>query len=94
MCGYHRVLVHAAAGGVGLAAVQLAAALGATVFATAGNPAKRRLLRQLGARFVGSSRDLSFVDDLAMASYSSTQAKLMYPQSCDSNLHMYFDAIK
>lgn len=64
-----RVLVHAAAGGVGLAAVQLAAALGATVYATAGNPAKRRLLRQLGAHFVGSSRDINFVDDLAMVNF-------------------------
>ena len=61
-----RVLVHAAAGGVGLAAIQLAGALGATVFATAGSPAKRRLLRRLGARFVASSRDLSFADELAV----------------------------
>ena len=59
-------MIHAAAGGVGLAAVQLAAALGAVVFATAGSPAKRCLLRRLGARVVASSRDLSFVDDLAM----------------------------
>ncbi len=34
------VLVHAAAGGVGLAAVQVAKALGATVIATAGSPAQ------------------------------------------------------
>ena len=36
-----RVLIHAASGGVGLAAVRLALAAGAEVYATAGTPAKR-----------------------------------------------------
>src|SRR5262249_36415751 len=40
-----RVLVHAAAGGVGLAAVRLALAAGAEVFATAGSEDKRAMLR-------------------------------------------------
>lgn len=61
-----RVLIHAAAGGIGLAAIQLAAAAGAHVLATAGSPAKRALLRRLGARHVSSSRDTAFVTDLAM----------------------------
>jgi len=43
------VLVHAAAGGAGSAAVQLAVAAGATVFATAGSPEKLELCRELGA---------------------------------------------
>ena len=43
------VLIHAAAGGVGSAAVQLARALGARVFATAGGPAKCEFVRALGA---------------------------------------------
>ncbi|KAI1499047.1 hypothetical protein F5X99DRAFT_411518 [Biscogniauxia marginata] len=43
------VLVHAAAGGVGLAAVQVAKALGATVVATAGTPRKREVARRFGA---------------------------------------------
>lgn len=42
------VLIHGAAGGVGLTAVQLAVARGATVLATA-SPAKHELLRDLGA---------------------------------------------
>ncbi|WP_405622417.1 zinc-binding alcohol dehydrogenase family protein [Streptomyces sp. NBC_00076] len=42
------VLIHGAAGGVGLMAVQLAVARGATVLATA-SPAKHDLLRDLGA---------------------------------------------
>jgi NADPH2:quinone reductase len=43
------VLVHAGAGGVGSAAIQLAKAAGATVIATAGSPEKVELCRQLGA---------------------------------------------
>lgn len=42
------VLIHGAAGGVGLMAVQLAVARGATVLGTA-SPAKHDLLRELGA---------------------------------------------
>jgi NADPH:quinone reductase len=42
------VLVHGASGGVGLMAVQLAAARGATVIGTA-SPARHELLRELGA---------------------------------------------
>ncbi|WP_146057605.1 MDR/SDR family oxidoreductase, partial [Streptomyces sp. SM12] len=53
-----RVLVHSAAGGVGMAAVQLARHAGAEVFATAG-PAKQRVL-PLDAGHIASSRDLEF----------------------------------
>ncbi|MFB6202257.1 MAG: zinc-binding alcohol dehydrogenase family protein [Halorhabdus sp.] len=44
-----RVLIHAAAGGVGTAAVQLAADAGAEVFGTASTAAKLDLARELGA---------------------------------------------
>jgi NADPH2:quinone reductase len=43
------LLVHAGAGGVGSAAVQLGAAHGARVIATAGSPAKLAFCRELGA---------------------------------------------
>jgi len=43
------LLVHGAAGGVGLAAVQIGKALGARVIATAGTPAKLEIARQSGA---------------------------------------------
>lgn len=43
------VLIHAAAGGVGTAAVQLAKALGCTVYGTASNEDKLELIRKLGA---------------------------------------------
>uniref|UniRef100_UPI00403FFCE7 SDR family NAD(P)-dependent oxidoreductase n=1 Tax=Streptomyces sp. TG1A-60 TaxID=3129111 RepID=UPI00403FFCE7 len=55
------VLIHAATGGVGLAALQLARHLGAEVFATAG-PAKWETLRALGVpeERIASSRSLDF----------------------------------
>jgi NADPH2:quinone reductase len=43
------VLIHGAAGGVGLAAVEVAASLGARVLATAGSPEKRTLAKEHGA---------------------------------------------
>ncbi len=54
-----RVLVHAGAGGVGLAAIQLARAAGAEVFATASAP-KQDYLRALGVRHVFDSRSTAF----------------------------------
>jgi len=59
-----KVLVHAAAGGVGLAAVQLAQAAGAEVFATAGSDAKRELLRSLGVVHVMDSRSTEFAAEI------------------------------
>lgn len=59
-----RVLIHAAAGGVGLAAVQLARRAGATVFATAGSPPKHEYLRSIGVEYVLDSRSLSFAKDV------------------------------
>nr|AWW87422.1 type I polyketide synthase [Streptomyces sp.] len=58
-----RVLIHAGAGGVGMAAIQLATHLGAEVFATA-SPGKWHVLRSLGVAddHLASSRDLDFVD--------------------------------
>lgn len=59
-----RVLIHSATGGVGLAALQLARAAGAEIFATAGTPEKRDLLRALGIKHVMDSRTLSFADEI------------------------------
>ncbi len=58
-----RVLVHAGAGGVGLAAIQLARAAGAEVFATA-SAAKRPYLRSLGVKHVFDSRQTTFSKDV------------------------------
>ncbi|WP_420717353.1 type I polyketide synthase [Streptomyces sp. WM6378] len=56
-----RILIHAAAGGVGMAAVQLARHVGAEIYATA-SPAKWPTLRALGLddAHLASSRDLEF----------------------------------
>ncbi|NUR61102.1 MAG: type I polyketide synthase [Catenulispora sp.] len=58
-----KVLIHAAAGGVGQAAVQLALHAGAEVFATA-SPRKWPLLRAQGLRHIMSSRSLDFADQI------------------------------
>ena len=64
-----RVLVHAATGGVGMAAVQLARHLGAEVFATASR-GKWDTLRAMGfdADHIGDSRTLEFEDEFLAAS--------------------------
>ncbi len=57
-----RVLVHAGAGGVGMAAIQIALHLGADVIATAGSPSKRALLKTLGVEHVFDSRRGDFAE--------------------------------
>ncbi|MGZ9166381.1 MAG: SDR family NAD(P)-dependent oxidoreductase, partial [Anaerolineales bacterium] len=59
-----RVLIHAAAGGVGLAAVQLAQRAGAEIFATGGSPEKRAYLKSLGVEHVFDSRNLNFASEI------------------------------
>ncbi len=54
-----RVLIHAAAGGVGQAAVALARRAGATIFGTA-SPGKWEFLRSVGVAHVMNSRDVEF----------------------------------
>ena len=59
-----RVLIHAATGGVGLAAIQVARDLGAKIYATAGSPEKREYLRSLGIDEIFDSRTLAFADEV------------------------------
>jgi len=58
-----KVLIHAAAGGVGQAALQIARAMGAEVFATASRGKWEYLARQ-GIAHVFDSRDANFSDDV------------------------------
>ncbi len=58
-----RVLIHAGAGGVGLAAIQLAQAAGAEVFATASAP-KRDYLRSMGVTHIFDSRTTDFGNEI------------------------------
>ena len=61
-----RVLIHAGAGGVGLAAIQMAQAAGAEVFATASAP-KQDYLRSLGVEHVFDSRQTKFGEEILEA---------------------------
>src|SRR5207237_1053057 len=59
-----RVLIHAGAGGVGMAAIQIALHLGAEVIVTAGSPNKRALLKTLGVKHVIDSRRGDFAESV------------------------------
>lgn len=61
-----RVLIHAAAGGVGLAAVQLAHHVGAEVYATASLP-KWGFLKSIGVQHIFDSRTLDFAEQITHA---------------------------
>jgi NADPH2:quinone reductase len=57
-------LVHAAAGGVGIAAVQIAKALGAKVIATAGSTEKLEIAKKFGADHVINYRDKDWTEQV------------------------------
>ncbi len=61
-----RVLIHSAAGGVGMAALQLARQAGVEVFATA-SVSKHDQLRELGVRHVFDSRTVGFAKEVLAA---------------------------
>lgn len=60
----HTILVHAAAGGVGLILCQWARALGATVIGTVGSPEKAKLAKKAGAKHVILYRTQDFVAEV------------------------------
>ena len=57
-----KVLIHSATGGVGQAAIAIARAAGAEIFATAGSEQRRQLLRDMGIEHVYDSRSLEFAE--------------------------------
>jgi phthiocerol/phenolphthiocerol synthesis type-I polyketide synthase C len=59
-----RILIHGAAGGVGIAAIQVAKWCGAEIYATAGSDEKRDFLRLLGIEHIFDSRSLDFADQI------------------------------
>jgi len=59
-----RVLIHSGTGGVGQAAIAIARAAGAEIFATAGNEARRQLLRDMGIEHVYDSRTVEFAEQI------------------------------
>jgi acyl transferase domain-containing protein/threonine dehydrogenase-like Zn-dependent dehydrogenase/acyl carrier protein len=58
------VLVHGAAGGVGLACIQVARSLGAVVIGTASSPERRAAVLAAGAAQVLDSRSVDFVEEV------------------------------
>jgi NADPH:quinone reductase-like Zn-dependent oxidoreductase/acyl carrier protein len=64
-----RILIHAATGGVGLAAIQLARLADAEIFATAGSDDKRAYLRSHGIAHVMDSRSLEFASEIRARSH-------------------------
>jgi polyketide synthase 5 len=59
-----KVLIHSATGGVGQAAIAVARAAGAEIFATAGSEERRQLLRDWGIAHVYDSRSTEFADQI------------------------------
>lgn len=84
------VLIHSAASGVGLAALNLARAIGATVYATVGSQEKKAYLKFLGVEHILNSRDENFSAalstlvrsvgsvDVVLNSLTGTPAELSY----------------
>lgn len=58
------VLIHSATGGVGQAALAIARAAGAEIFATAGSSERRELLRGMGIKHVYDSRSVEFAEQV------------------------------
>lgn len=61
-----RILIHAGAGGVGVAAIQLAQAIGTDIYVTVGSNAKRELMLSMGIKLdhIMNSRNLDFADQI------------------------------
>ena len=59
-----KILIHGAAGGVGIAAIQIAKWCGAEIYATAGSDEKRDFLRLLGVEHIFDSRSLAYADEV------------------------------
>src|SRR6516162_3345924 len=59
-----KVLIHSGTGGVGQAAIAIARAAGAEIFATAGSEPRRQLLRDMGIEHVYDSRTVEFAEQI------------------------------
>ncbi|WP_198670857.1 sulfolipid-1 biosynthesis phthioceranic/hydroxyphthioceranic acid synthase [Mycolicibacterium smegmatis] len=62
-----KVLIHSGTGGVGQAAIAIARAAGAEIFATAGSDWRRELLHDMGVEHVYDSRTLEFAEGIRRA---------------------------
>jgi len=60
------ILIHGGAGGIGIAGIQTARALGAEIYATAGTDQKRDFLRLLGVTHIYDSRSYDFAEEILL----------------------------
>ncbi len=60
------ILIHGGAGGIGIAAIQTARAMGAEIHATAGTDQKRDFLRLLGVTHIYDSRSYDFAEEIML----------------------------
>ena len=61
-----KVLIHSGTGGVGMAAIAVARRAGAEIFATAGSPARRKILQDMGIEHIYESRSTKFADEIRL----------------------------
>lgn len=87
-----RVLIHGASGGVGLLAVQLAAAAGATVVGSAGSAEGAEAVRQAGAHHVVDHGDENHLTEVAELTDGGVD--LVLEMLADRNLASDFDALR
>ncbi|MGB7113442.1 MAG: MDR/SDR family oxidoreductase, partial [Mycobacterium sp.] len=59
-----KVLIHSGTGGVGQSAIGIDRAAGAEIFATAGSPKRRQILRDMGIEHVYDSRSIEFAEQI------------------------------
>jgi acyl transferase domain-containing protein/acyl carrier protein len=64
MTAEDKVLIHSGTGGVGQAAIAIARLVGAEIFATAGSPERRAMLRDMGIEHVYDSRTTEFAEQI------------------------------
>ncbi len=79
------LLVHGASGGVGVAAVQWARAVGLTIIGTAGTEAGRQLAKEQGAHFVLDHHDPHYLKEI-MALTEGQGVELIVEMLADVNL--------
>ncbi|MCF8879983.1 NAD(P)H-quinone oxidoreductase [Hyphobacterium sp. SN044] len=79
-------LIHGGAGGIGTTAIQMAAAHGARVIATAGSDEKCALCRELGAEIAVNYREADFVDAVAAAGGADVVLDMVGGDYADRNL--------
>ena len=86
------VLIHGAAGGVGLAVIQLAKMVGAIVIGTASSENKRKVPKEYGADHILYSRNLNFTEDIM--NISKDGVNLIINSYSDDTLQRNFDLLK